>query len=145
MSTPADFMLAQARPGQALPAVRQQASAVQLFLYNAAIWNPHRIHCDAAYVTGVEGHPALVVDGPLQGDWMLQLVYAALGPGDALLSFRYQNRASAYADEPLTVGGTVAGVDGDRVSLSLAVTNAAGQATTLGSAVVRRAGAGAAE
>ena len=43
-------------------------------MYNAAIWNPHRIHYDEPYTTGVEHHPAIVIDGPLQGDWLAQVV-----------------------------------------------------------------------
>lgn len=133
-----DFSLKTAQQGQALPTRTQQAGTVQLFLYNAAIWNAHRIHYDMPYTQGVEKHPSLLVDGPLQGDWLMQLVYGVMGPDDVLQGFSYQNRQSAYVDEVLTVAGEVAQVDGDRITLSLSVTNAQGQATTLGKAIVRR-------
>lgn len=132
------FTLKTAQTGQALPSRTQQANTVQLFLYNAAIWNAHRIHYDTPYTQGVEKHPALLVDGPLQGDWLMQLVYGVMGPDDVLQGFSYQNRQSAYVDEVLTVAGEVAQVDGDRITLSLSVTNAQGQATTLGKAIIRR-------
>jgi hydroxyacyl-ACP dehydratase HTD2-like protein with hotdog domain len=124
--------------GQILAAHEYRAGTVQLFLYNAAIWNAHRIHYDLAYAQQEEGHPALLVDGPLQGDWMLQLVYDIMNEDDELLTFSYSNRRAAYADELLTVQGEVADVSGARVTLTLAVRNAAGEATTLGKATLRR-------
>jgi 3-methylfumaryl-CoA hydratase len=39
--------------------------AVELFRFSAATFNSHRIHYDAAYTTGEEGYPGLVVHGPL--------------------------------------------------------------------------------
>ena len=53
--------------GQALPEREFTATNVSLFCYNAAIWNPHRIHYDETYTTEVEKHPKIVIDGPLQG------------------------------------------------------------------------------
>ena len=38
---------------------------VLLFRFSALTYNAHRIHYDADYATGVEGHPGLVVHGPL--------------------------------------------------------------------------------
>ena len=51
-----------------------EPSMLSLFLYNAVLWNPHRIHFDESYTTQVEKHPGIVVDGPLQGDWLSQVV-----------------------------------------------------------------------
>ena len=59
---------------QLLPERIHKPSNVSLFLYNAAIWNPHRIHYDETYTKGFEGHPKIVIDGPLMGDWMAQCV-----------------------------------------------------------------------
>lgn len=39
---------------------------VMLFRFSAATANSHRIHYDVAYACAVEGHPGLVVHGPLQ-------------------------------------------------------------------------------
>lgn len=39
---------------------------VMLFRFSAATANSHRIHYDKPYATAVEGHPDLVVHGPLQ-------------------------------------------------------------------------------
>ena len=42
---------------QLLPERIHKPSNVSLFLYNAAIWNPHRIHYDETYTKTFEGHP----------------------------------------------------------------------------------------
>ena len=87
--------------GDALPERAFTASNVSLFLYNAAIWNAHRIHYDAPYTTDVEKHPAVVIDGPLQGDWMSQCVLDWVGEDGALLKFQYANRRASYLGETL--------------------------------------------
>ena len=56
--------------GTAIEERSHHPSMVSLFLYNAVIWNPHRIHFDETYTTQVEKHPGIVIDGPLQGDWL---------------------------------------------------------------------------
>ena len=82
-----------------------EPSMVSLFLYNAAIWNPHRIHFDADYTTQIEKHPGIVVDGPLQGDWLSQAVTEWLGDDGELIEFEYSNRRAAYLGERLRAGG----------------------------------------
>jgi hypothetical protein len=47
---------------------------VSLFLYNAAVWNAHRIHYDEPTRPGSNTIPGIVIDGPLQGDWLTQVV-----------------------------------------------------------------------
>ena len=60
-------------PGAAAPASAGQplwsrsivADEVMLFRYSALTYNGHRIHYDLPYASGVEGYPALVVNGGL--------------------------------------------------------------------------------
>ena len=40
-------------PGDALPERQLVCNTVQLFFYNAALWNAHRIHFDAPYAADV--------------------------------------------------------------------------------------------
>ena len=61
----------------------RNASRAQLFLYSAATHNPHRIHYDRDYAA-VEGHPDIIVHGPLQGAWLSQYL-ARSGPPQAPL------------------------------------------------------------
>jgi hydroxyacyl-ACP dehydratase HTD2-like protein with hotdog domain len=128
--------------GDVLPQRQHTPSNVSLFLYNAAVWNPHRIHYDAPYATEGEGHAGIVIDGPLQGDWITQTVLNWLGPDDDLVRFSYQNRVAAYLGETLVSGGAVVAVDvaASLVQLDLFVVNAAGTLTTPGTATVFLAG-----
>ncbi len=127
------------RAGQRLPEREYRPGTVQLFLYNAAIWNAHRIHYDLPYAQQCEGHPALLVDGPLQGDWLTQLVYDWMEEGDELLSFHYSNRRAGYLGDVLTAVGEVITVEGGQVTLALRLANQAGQVITQASASVRLA------
>jgi hydroxyacyl-ACP dehydratase HTD2-like protein with hotdog domain len=125
--------------GQPVPGRAYTPTNVSLFLYNAAIWNPHRIHYDEAYTTGVEQHPGVVIDGPLQGDWLAQVVTNWLGEDGALIEFEYSNRKASYLGQTLVSGGEIESVDpaSGRVQLKLFVTDEAGDVTSPGSAVVR--------
>ncbi len=44
-----------------------------LFRFSALTYNGHRIHYDREYAVGIEGHPGLVVHGPLQAVAMLEV------------------------------------------------------------------------
>ncbi len=125
--------------GDALPERAHTPTSVSLFLYNAAVWNPHRIHYDAPYTTDVERHPAIVIDGPLQGDWLAQCVTTWLGDAGVLVRFNYSNRRATYLGEILTSGGRITAIDVPTrtVALELWVKNASGDVTSPGSATVR--------
>jgi hydroxyacyl-ACP dehydratase HTD2-like protein with hotdog domain len=131
--------LADVSIGDALPERKYAPDNIQLFFYNAVLWNAHRIHYDLPYATDIEGYPGLVIAGPLLGDWLTQCVLEWLdGDGD-LVSFEYSNRLASYIGETLTVGGSVKAIDEDSgvVDLELAVRNEAGDITTPGTARVR--------
>jgi len=103
--------LDQINVGDILPEKHHTATEVSLFLYNAALWNPHRIHYAAPYTSDVEKHPAIVIDGPLQGDWLAQCVTDWLGADGQLVTFSYANRRAAYLGETLTATGEVIAKD----------------------------------
>lgn len=125
--------------GQTLPEREYTPDNIQLFFYNAVLWNAHRIHYDLPYATDVEGYPGLVIAGPLLGDWLTQCVLEWLGADGALVSFEYSNRLASYIGETLTVGGSVTAVDTatGEVELDLAVRNEAEEIITPGTARVR--------
>lgn len=104
--------------GDELPPLVKRASRAQLFLYSAATWNPHRIHYDVDYAR-YEGHPDVIVHGPLQGAWLTEYVTRWIGPRGRLVRAGWQNRASALPDQDLTFRGRVTDLDGDRVSLEV--------------------------
>lgn len=134
--------LDQLQAGDALPARSHTPTNVSLFLYNAAVWNPHRIHFDEPYTVEVEKHPGIVVDGPLQGDWLSQVVLEWLGEDGELLEFEYSNRRASYLGDTLTAGGRIDAIDPATrtVTLVLEVRDQHGEVTAPGRALVRLAG-----
>ncbi len=126
-------------PGQALPERAHTPTNVSLFLYNAAIWNAHRIHYDEPYATDVEKHPGVVIDGPLQGDWLTQTVLEWIGEDANLVRFQYSNRRASHLGDRLVSGGVVKAVDpaSREVTLELFIKDKDGTIATPGSAVVR--------
>ncbi len=125
--------------GVDLPERQHTPTNVSLFLYNAAIWNGHRIHYDESYTINVEKHPGVVVDGPLQGDWLVQVVTDWLAEDGEMISFEYSNRRASYLGETLTAGGRITGLDltEGTVDLELFIRNEKAEIVTPGSATVQ--------
>jgi len=125
--------------GQALPQRSFESNEVQLFLYNAAIWNAHRIHYDYKYAIDEEHYSGLVIDGPLMGDWLTQLVLDWLDIHGELVEFEYSNRKVAYLGEVLKASGKVDRIDEAQreAYLDLSISNQSGEVITPGSARVR--------
>ena len=127
------------KSGDLLPERQFQPDNVQLFLYNAALWNAHRIHFDHPYATEVEGYPGLVIAGPLLGDWLTQSVIEWLGDDGELASIEYSNRKASYIGEVLRSGGRVVSAEQDTgaVELDMYIENEADEVITPGVAIVR--------
>jgi 3-methylfumaryl-CoA hydratase len=70
-----------------------------LFRYSALTFNSHRIHYDWPYATDVEGHPGLVVHGPLTATLLADL--AARRLGGLLMEFSFRARTPTYAGVPM--------------------------------------------
>ncbi len=111
--------------GDALEPMAKTASRAQLFLFSAATNNPHRIHYDREYAA-VEGHPDVLVHGPLQGAWLSQYVADWAGPHGRVLALSWQNRARAFPERELTFSGSVTAIEGDIVSLEIRETDDTG-------------------
>jgi len=126
-------------PGDTLPEREFKVDNVQLFFYNAALWNAHRIHFDHPYATEVEGYPGLVIAGPLMGDWLGQCVLEWLDGEGELESLEYSNRMAAYVGETLYSGGSVLSTDPEQgiATVELFVKNEKGDVILPGGAVVR--------
>ncbi len=127
------------RIGDTLPERVLTPDTIDLFFYNAALWNAHRIHFDLPYATDVESYPGLVVPGPLLGDWLGQCVDEWVAQRGRLVRLEYSNRLAAYAGDSLVVGGTVSAIDTQtgEVTVDLQVKNTEGALVTPGKAVVR--------
>ncbi len=127
------------RVGDALPERQFECGNVQLMLYNAALWNGHRIHFDEPYAKEVEGYPGLVLAGPMLGDWLHQCVEEWLGDDGRILSIDYSNRIATYVGETLTSGGTVSEINPDagEATIEVFIKNTEGAVATPGTVTVR--------
>lgn len=95
---------------------------VLLFRYSALTFNAHRIHYDYPYATGVEGYAGLVVHGPLQAVWMMNLAADLLGRAPA--RFRYRGLSPLICGGAVVIEARTTGAD-----IDLRVRNAAGVVT----------------
>jgi len=77
---------------------------IMLFRYSAFTFNSHRIHYDHPYVTGVEGYPALVVQGPLTMTCLLDLARDSM-PNRAIKSYSMRAKAPLFANKPFELVG----------------------------------------
>jgi len=127
------------KTGDTLPERDYTPGNVQLMLYNAALWNGHRIHFDEPYAREVEGYAGLVIAGPMLGDWLNQCVEEWLGDEGRLTSIEYSNRIASYIGETLTSGGTVTEVDAaaGEITIDVFIRNQAGEVIAPGVATAR--------
>jgi hydroxyacyl-ACP dehydratase HTD2-like protein with hotdog domain len=131
--------------GDLLPERSFTPDNVQLMMYNAALWNAHRIHFDQPYATAVEGYPGLVIAGPLLGDWLNQCVVDWVADDGVLASIEYSNRKASYIGETLRSVGKVLAVNLEtrEVELEVSIKNEADEVIAPGIALARfHAGAG---
>jgi hydroxyacyl-ACP dehydratase HTD2-like protein with hotdog domain len=122
--------------GDEVDPVTRNASRAQLFLYSAATHNPHRIHYDRDYAL-TEGHPDIIIHGPLQGAWLSQYVTDWAGPRGRMLTLTWQNRRSGVPERDYAFRGIVRGIDGDVVQLDVWAEDADGTVIMPGTATVR--------
>lgn len=132
----AQRLLGDVAAGDELEPATCNASRVQLFLYSAATHNPHLIHYDRDYAI-TEGHPDVIVHGPLQGAWLSQYVTDWAGPRGRMLTLTWQNRRSALPERDYMLRGAVEAVDGDVVHLSLRLEDGEGTVLVPATATVR--------
>ena len=113
---------------------------VELFLFSAATWNPHRVHYDQHYTQEVAGQPRLLVQGPLQAATMFQALRDGLAEGVTMQSLEYRHLAVLHAGEPARIAGRLSSVEDDTATVEMWVESVrSGQRTTTGIARLRRA------
>ena len=122
--------------GHEIPVAARTPDEVDLFSFSAAAWLLHRIHYDLPFTTEHDGHPGLLIHGPLQGTYMMQAALTGLHEGAKLTSITYRHKAPAYLGDTLECGGSVVEVDGDTLTLELWARKLDGTVTTEGTAVI---------
>jgi hydroxyacyl-ACP dehydratase HTD2-like protein with hotdog domain len=100
--------------GQEIPSSRREPDAMELFLFSAAIWLPHRIHYDQDYTQNVEEHPGILVHGPLQGVYLMQLVTSYFGTAAVPTRYEFRHSTPVYLGAALTCRGQVVQIDRDK-------------------------------
>ena len=91
-----------------IPVMVKNPTRAQLFMYSAISWNVHRIHYDNDYAKE-EGHPTVLVHGPLQGAFLGQFITDWISPDGTLKKIAYSNRGRSFPDEPYIMKGRITG------------------------------------
>ncbi|MGH9102893.1 MAG: hypothetical protein ACRDYD_07925 [Acidimicrobiales bacterium] len=126
-------------PGAALRPRRHVYAAVELFLFSASGWHPHRVHYDQGYTRDVEHHDDILVHGPLQAVHLFQALTSQLPPGCRLGSVSYRHLGALHVGEPVTISGGVTELDSEEGIATVEMwmgKDASGQRTTAGTALV---------
>lgn len=116
---------------------------LELFLFSAAGWHPHRIHYDQPYTTGVEGHEAVVVHGPLQTVHLVDALVGALDVPVDVRTIASRHLALLTVGEVAVVKSRLHGADHDGSSATFEVWMERGdgaRTTTVTATVERRTG-----
>lgn len=120
--------------GEEAPVQLRAPTALDLFMFSASAWLLHRIHYDTPFTIEHEGHPGLLIHGPLQGVFLVQIAESWLGDRARLTSISYRHLAPAYLGDELTCGGKVVGSDDDGIDMELWARKPDGTVTTTGMA-----------
>ena len=120
--------------GAEAPVLVRNPTALDLFMFSASAWLLHRIHYDTPYTVEHEGHPGLLIHGPLQGVYLVQTAESWLGDRARLASISYRHLAPAYLGDELQCGGTVTASDVGGLEFELWARKSDGTLTTTGKA-----------
>jgi len=120
--------------GTEAPLQTRTPSALDLFMFSASAWLLHRIHYDTPFTIEHDGHPGLLIHGPLQGVYLVQTAESWLGDRARLASIQYRHLAPAYLGDSLACGGAVVGADETGIELELWARRPDGVVTTTGKA-----------
>lgn len=81
-------------------------------------WNAHKIHYDRDWTREVEGHPDLVVHGPLTAALLVELAGQAAGDvGANLARFEYRATSPMYVSKEIKLNAAWEGPRGKKLTL----------------------------
>ena len=113
-------------------------TSLDLFLFSAVSWHPHRIHFDQDYAREEEGHADLLVHGPLQAIHLCR-TFTEQRPDVEVRSVTYRHLAALHVGVPVRLLGARvpdAGEEGE-VVYDLAMETESGERTTTCRVVAR--------
>jgi len=114
-------------PGEALPPLERQFTAVDLVAYGAATWDWHRLHYDLEYARSMK-LPGVVVDGQAFGALLARAALDWAGPRGFVTRLSFRMKSMAFAGDTLRAEGEVSAVrafaGGHLVELTQRLTNA---------------------
>lgn len=126
-------------PGTVLVTRMVQPHEIDLFLFSAVTWNPHRIHYDRDYAR-TEGYPDILVAGPHQAALLAQMLSDyARSCGGSVESMAVRHRSPAYCSQVLELSAVVtrSAVDDARLRVEADLTiHAAGSLAVTGTTEV---------
>lgn len=120
--------------GSEIPLRRFEPSEVDLFMFSASAWLLHRIHYDRPFTVEHDGHPDLLIHGPLQGVYLVRTAESWAAERARLDSISFRHLAPAYLGDALECGGSVTASDEGGVDLDLFARKRDGTVTTTGKA-----------
>ena len=113
----------------------ETASLRTLVQYAGASGDFYEMHYHIPFAQE-RGPRELAVHGLLKTAWLGRLVEEWFAGRGRLAVLDVSYRGMDFRDEPVTCGGRVTGVDGDRVSIEVWTADADGTRTTIGTAEV---------
>ena len=102
---PSPVNLGTPAPGDGAWSRAMQVSNALVFRYSAVTWNAHRIHYDADYARGEEGYPALVQNGGLTMQLLLDAAVKAV-PRLRLGGYTARLTRPIYVGARITLAGS---------------------------------------
>lgn len=106
MSPPSDISV-----GDRLDTLEKTFTRPQLFRFSAIRWNPHRIHYDPVYATEEEGHPDVLIHGPLHEAAIQQLLMNWVGAEGRLMELTCRTVGRGVPEQPYFVEAEVTAIE----------------------------------
>ncbi len=91
--------------GQIIPPYRVQITKLRMMMYQAATWNPYRLHWDTEWCKE-NGFPDANVAGPMVGDYLTEMLIRWAGAA-RLKILEYANRSMSFPGDTLICNGKV--------------------------------------
>ena len=127
--------------GDSIPSLTKgPLTSAHLMRWSAAFENWHKIHYDAPFAVEHDKLPALLVNGSIKQQFVVQLLKDWAGPEGWVWKASFQFRAMNLVNETLTAWATITGKnaiqDYGLVTLELGIINTAGKESTPGRATI---------